>query len=383
MSRIWTLPFALLWLVGLLSYAGNYLALPVLPLYLQEHLGWTPAVIGGLLSLKNVVAMASRPLVGWLTDAHGRRRFLLLGTFGLGATTLAVPFLQAAAPFGLVRAASGVSWGMLTATANTLAGDLAPSQRRGHALGLYTMAGSLALACAPAAGLHLVEARGYPFLFFLAGGIGLLATLGTLLLRDPPGAAGSPTAFALGNLYCLPAVGPAFVLMLHSMTYGAVIIFLPIHAQARGLTDVGGFFTIYAACLVVLRGMAGRLSDRFSRPGVMIPGLCCGALSMALLAVADHPWHLYAAAVALGLAMALVQPPALAWGLDLAGGRRGTAMATMVAAQDLGITLGGGALGLIAGVAGIGSMFSLAALLPLGGSLLLWTRGRSAWVAAN
>jgi predicted MFS family arabinose efflux permease len=97
-----------------------------------------------------------------------------------------------------------------------------------------------------------------------------------------------------------------------------------------------------------------------------------------------------AAALLFALSMGFVQPPSLAWGLDLGGQRRGTAMATMVAAQDMGIALGGAFLGGIGSVAGLRPLFEaaagLSALALLG--LVVLARRRTAppagaWAAGD
>jgi predicted MFS family arabinose efflux permease len=85
--------------------------------------------------------------------------------------------------------------------------------------------------------------------------------------------------------------------------------------------------------------------------------------------------------------MAFVQPASLAWALDLGGNRRGAAMATMVAAQDMGIALGGSVLGAAGTLGGYGTLFGVAAGLSLIGAagllVLVRARRRSAGAMAE
>ena len=364
-DRIWTRRFFLLWLVGFFSYASVYLLMPVLPLYLARFEATTTA-IGALIGLASMAALFSRPFVGWLSDGYGRRPLIITGLLAMFASTIGLPFVTGVILFGMLRILAGIGFGSLTATANTLAGEMAPPYRRGEAIGLYTMAGSTALALGPLAGLYLARIWGYEAAFWVATGLAGLALGCSFSLEAREREPLAP--MSVRTLIFWPARGPATLLLLHSMTYASLVIFLPLLARDRNLGNPGLFFTIYALVLVVLRGIAGRLSDRFGRAAIIGPGLVCGAISMLVLAGAAVRWQMLAAAVFFSVGMAFVQPPSLAWALDLAAGRRGTAMATMVAAQDMGIALGGLVLGLVGARGGFGTLFVAAAGLVLVGA---------------
>src|SRR5204862_8075257 len=68
------------------------------------------------------------------------------------------------------------------------------------------------------------------------------------------------------------AVFPSFLVLGLMLTYGALIRFLPLHADARGLNP-GLFFLVCALALTAVRQAAGRLSDRHGRAPVAAAGL--------------------------------------------------------------------------------------------------------------
>jgi len=353
-------------LVGFCYYACVYLLLSVMPLYLARG-GQTDIVIGALLSLMNAASFVVRPFTGWLTDLHGRRLYIALGILGLLLGTGGLPFVGASiTAFAGLRILLGVGWGNLTATANTLAGELVPASRRGEALGFYTMFGSLALAGGPTVGLALARAHGYAAAFWVATAFAALGLLMAVTLPEPKREPHAPAPLRLINLISVPVLGPSLLVVVHSLMYGALVNFLPLLAERRGLGDTGLFFTAYAVSLLVLRSLAGRISDRLGRAQVIGPGLLCGAACMILLANASQRWEMLVGALLFALAMAGVQPPSQAWGLDLAvGGRRGTAMSTIVMAQDVGIAGSGVLLGWIATRAGLPAAFWTAGILAL------------------
>jgi MFS family permease len=381
-NRLWTLPFFNLWLVAFGSYGSVYLLLSILPGNLHR-LGLSELAIGVLINLMSATAFFSRPFAGWLAESVGRKPFVVAGALGLFLGALGLPLvrdasLSALALFAVLRVLSGLGWGGLTANAATLAGELSPVSRRGEALGLYTMAGSVALAGAPAAGLFLAQVAGDQVAFLSAAAVAGLAGIACLVLRPPPRPRKPLAQLGLASLFSRPALTPAFLLLALSMMYGGVITFLPLLAARRELGNPGLFFTVYAVALAVLRGVAGSLSDRHGRPAVILPGLICGCAAMGLLAVAESMAAMLVAALLLAAAMGFVQPPALAWGIDLSQGRRATAMATMIMAQDLGIILGGVVLGAVGTLFGDVALFGIGALpglAGLGALMLLSRRG--------
>lgn len=364
--------FAVLWGIGFLTYASVYLLVPVLPPYLRDA-GLSTAWIGVLLGIMSAVALVSRPFAGWLSDGLGRRPLIMVGVAGLLVFPMVAAVWRGIALFALLQVVRGFGWGSLTANANTMAGELAPPGRRGEALGLYTAAGSLALAVSPVVGLAIARQSGYSAVLWTAAGLTLGALALSAFLYQSPRAPLRP--LRVRELIAVPALPPAGVVVAHAMNYGGIIVFLPVLVEARGLGNPGLFFTIYAGALVVLRGIAGRLSDRCGRAAIIVPGLLCSAATMAVLAAASARWQMLAAAPLLALSMALVQPPSLAWALDLGGERRGVAMATMVAAQDLGVALGGVLLGTIGQAGGYGALFGAGAGMALGAAGALLAMG--------
>lgn len=361
-GRLLTRPFATLWVVGFCSYASVYLLLSVLPLYLHRW-GLTDAIIGVLLGFMSAAAFLVRPFSGWLADARGRKPFVVAGVAGLFLSTVALPWAGSILPFALLRVVNGVGWGSLTSNANTLAGEMAPARRRGEALGLYTVAGSVALAAGPAVGLAIMGSAGFAPTFWIAALMAAIGTLAAVFVPAPAMARRRLPRPTPRTLLAREAAAPAAVLLLHATMYGGLISFLPLLAHQRDLGNPGLFFTVYAIALMVLRGVAGRLSDRFGRVPVIVPGLVCGSASLFILATSTNLVEMLVAALLFAGAMGLVQPPALAWGLDVAApARRAVAMATMVLAQDLGIIVGSSVLGAVGTLGGYGALFGAGAV---------------------
>ena len=141
------------------------------------------------------------------------------------------------------------------------------------------------------------------------------------------------------------ALLPCTVLFLSSLSYGAIIAFVPVELGS-GPGRTGAYFGVYALSILVVRPFAGRLSDQHGRRAVIIPGLLVGAAGVALTGLAHGPASLAVAASLYGIGISGLSFPALtAWTVDRSGEARGAAMAAFYGSYDLAIALGAFAFG--------------------------------------
>lgn len=372
-GSIWSLPFALLLLSGFAGYLSFYLTLPVLPTYLQQ-LGGSESLIGLIIGIFSLVALLVRPWSGFLADRFGSRTVLLLGVAGLLAAAVAyLPARSIEAVFA-ARVIHGLGWGLFTAAVATMAAQLAPPNRRGAVLGLAGLSASAGMAIGPAIGTAMGPGR---MVFGVSVGLAALGLILTTLLPRV-GQVQQGRQPRLSDLINREALLPSSVFLAHMATYGAVVSFMPLFMAERGLGNSGWFFTTYAASLFVFRGFSGHLSDRYGRLPVIGPGLLLSTVALLLLTMARSHVGLMAAAFLYAGAMSLIQPTVQAWATDRAAvTQRGSALATVIATQDLGISLGSSAAGVVAGWTGVSSVFLVAALLSLAGLLPLALASRS------
>jgi MFS family permease len=138
------------------------------------------------------------------------------------------------------------------------------------------------------------------------------------------------------------AVFPGIVNGLAAVAYAAASSFVPLWAREVGLQNSGLFFIVFAGTIVLVRPLAGRVSDRGDRRITVLPGLFLCGLAMVVLAAFASVGGILAAGAVFGVAWGLLIPGITAFALDRSpGGRRGASMGTFTAFVDLGI--GGGA----------------------------------------
>ena len=183
-------------LVPLLIIAASF-GLPfaavysVWPIWISESLGLGRAVFGRLWGLAAFVEVPCMALAGYVTDRFGYRLTFLVGltlfagVFGLYfvAPLFAVPLTVLV----VAQVVRGFAYAAFTATAITMAIEVAPADARGRASGLFQTAQSLAQIVGSYSGGPLATAAGYRALFAAAAGVVLLgAGYAGLALRRAP-----------------------------------------------------------------------------------------------------------------------------------------------------------------------------------------------------
>lgn len=348
--------------VALCFFVSMHLLVAPIPLYVT-HLGGGAVAVGLAGGLFAGVALLARAPVGWLSD-RVRRWWLLLAGCGIYlAASLAYLAVSTVPAVLVVRALHGVGISAFTTGYTALAADLAPSGRRGEALGLAGTAGPVSLLFAPAVGdwvrLHL----GYGPAFLLAaaaalGGIALLLLLprgsghapeiSTLL---PPGERTRRRDLHLSVVFGLATCG---------ITYSALYGFLPAFAVERDQNTVGFFFVAFAGALIGARVLLGRASDRWGRRLVIVPALAVMAFSLWVVAATQNWMWLVAAGLLAGMGQGAARAVLEAAAVDgVEAGRRGRALNASWLGFDLGITLGSLAWGPVAEALGYGPMFGV------------------------
>ena len=179
-----------------LPFAAVY---SVWPIWIAESLGLGRAVFGRLWGIAAFVEVPCMALAGYVTDRFGYRPTFLVGLAlfaGVFGLYLVAP--EVAAPLGLTtldvlvgaQVLRGLAYAAFTATALTMAIEVAPADARGRASGLFATAQSLAQIVGSYAGGPLATAAGYRTLFGTASAILLLgAGYAGLALRKSAGAA--------------------------------------------------------------------------------------------------------------------------------------------------------------------------------------------------
>lgn len=162
-------PMLVIFITVFIDLVGFGIVIPVLPFYLEsERFRATPVALGLLFASYSVMQLVFTPLLGRLSDKHGRRPILLLSIIGTGlgflimgaATTLTMLFVG--------RIIDGISGGNIS-TAQAYVADITTPENRAKGMGMFGAAFGLGFIFGPALGGLLTHwGMSAPFYFAAA-----------------------------------------------------------------------------------------------------------------------------------------------------------------------------------------------------------------------
>ncbi len=160
-----------------LTQMGRLVVLTFLPIYLQEHLGYSPFILGVHIMLLHAMGTISQPILGFLSDRFGRKAVLLPSFITLGLLFLLLAVAAAGIQLGLVITVIGVFFYTLVNITNAAVMDVAGSKIQATSYGLTSVLTQLFVIPTPILAGFLIGSYGIHSAFFLAGAFLLLAGL--------------------------------------------------------------------------------------------------------------------------------------------------------------------------------------------------------------
>jgi len=342
-SNIFTLPFILLCLSSLLFSASFNMLIPELPAYLSAMGG--AEYKGLIIALFTVTAGISRPFSGKLTDTIGRVPVMAIGSLVCFVCGFLYPVLSTVSGFLFLRLIHGFSTGFKpTATAAYVA-DMIPVNRWGEAMGIHGLCFSTGMAIGPAIGSAITAHYSINILFYCSSAFALLSILIIMnmkeTVKDKQRFSFSLLKIGRNEIIERRVLPAALVTFLSYISYGAMLTVVPDWSQHLKSENKGLFFMTFTISSLMIRFIAGKVSDNYGRVMVLKVALLVLGLSLFLIGHADSLSELLIASAVYGVATGILSPANNAWTIDLSHPEhRGKAVATMYIALEAGIGFG-------------------------------------------
>ena len=349
-QKILTRDFVLCFFAQFTFSSVFYILIPTLPIYLSR-LGAKEAEIGVLVGVFSVSSLIFRPIVGRALLRISERRFMIAGTLFFASSSFAYLFAPPFWPLLAVRIFHGVGLAFFSTASFTLLANITPEANRGQIISYFYLSINFAFALGPYFGMLLINRFDFPFnfefLFLVCTGLSLCCLFITLKLRRTQDVPTSNPFSEKQSFLSLEALPPAIIASLITVTWGAMTAFFPLYALRNGVDNPGLFFAAFAATLILVRGLGGKILDAYSREKVIFPCLFNLIISMPILAFSTTLPMFILVAIIWGVGSAFLFPCLLAYTIDLAGSNRGPAMGTFTALVDLGAGMGAVMMGVI------------------------------------
>jgi MFS family permease len=353
-------------------YVVMGIAMPVLPLYVSERLGFGPFIVGLVSGGQSAAAVLSRFWAGHHVDTRGSKQALITGLFiaALSGLLYTVSFLFAGKPETSVsilllgRAVLGAGESFVITGALTLGMALLGFQNTGKVMAWVGTALYGAFAIGAPAGMALYTSHGFQAVAIAAAFIPLCGLpLVALVRRVALPQRQHPAQFKqVAGAVWMPGVAVA----LSGVGFGAVTTFVVLLYAARGWTPMWLPFTALSIAFIGGRLGFGHLPDRIGGARVASVCMLVEAAGQCLIWRAQSSVLALAGVTLTGLGYSLVYPALGVEAIRRAPPqRRGLAMGSYTAFLDVSLGVTGPALGLVAGWAGLRMVFvaSTAAIL--------------------
>lgn len=368
-------------LLGLTGYFFLFMAVSnffLFPLVLQTF-GARPSQVGLIMGVHSIMAIGIRPFFGRIIDRGKGQRFSVLGILILLAAT---PFFHLVRDAGalpiVLRALTGLGWGIGMTATISVCSDLAPAGSLARSMGIIGVAGLVANALGPLVAEQVINRFGFGGLYNVSV-LFLAASLACVLAtREPPCPVEERSAASVRHWRrTAPAALMVIASMpvLHGAVRGAMVNFIALFGRSVGISHVGPFFLIFSGAAILTRFGLADLSDRFGRKRVIFPAAVIISLNLfALSQVRSTPLFLAAGFVG-GLGQGLIFPALSTYIIDFLGrGRKALAISLYLSLFDVGMGLGSPFFGWISDLAGFSRMYMFAGAFLFVATLVFMVR---------
>lgn len=368
-SRLWTRDFIL----GLLAYFFLYLSISLLfllPLFFKQ---FSPreSQVGLIMGIHSLTAIMVRPFFGPLIDQKSGKKIAIGGLLVLLASVPLFHLVKDAGVFPvLLRALTGIGWGISMTATIAMCTDLAPVQSMARSIGIVGVAGLIANAVGPLLGEEIILRFGFSGLFNACVFFLLLSLVLIIVTRELPRedrGSSSPSGQVTQrwknySIFVLLIIG--FMPVFHGSVRGAVIYFVPLLVKSLNLGRVGPFFVIFSAAAILSRFKLGGLSDEYGRKKVVfISALVIGLNLFIIASMKSFPIMLLSGFIG-GFGQGLIFPALSTYLIDFMGQEnKGLAIGLYNSLFDVGMGFGSIFYGWITELVGLRKMYLVAGML--------------------
>lgn len=360
-TRVVTRPFVALWLSAFSGLVTIGMLLPIVPVY-AKGLGAGDVLVGVSVAATTPAAALLQPLAGRLADRRGRRPLLVLGPLGFAAGVVALTLVDSVAGLIAVRTLMGIAEAAIFTSTATVVNDLAPDERRGEAVSLFSVATWSGIAVGPLLGEALLDGDHFDRVWVAAALMSCLAAAFALAvpetrpaLRLPPGRLAFVSRAALL---------PGLVMIAAMVGFASITAFTPLYARELGLGGAAGAMGLYATAVIGVRLAARKVPDRLGPHRTATLAVVVVSAGLATIGLVRSPGGLYAGAAVLGVGSAFVFPALMMLVISRADpSERSAAVGTFSACSEVGYAFGAIVLGVVADVQGYASVYLAAAAI--------------------
>lgn len=343
---LFTKEFNLLLLCAFFFFISFNLIIPELPAYLDTLGG--ESYKGLIISLFTLSAALSRPFSGKLTDVFSRKYAIVFGAFVCMVVSFLYPLSHSILYFLILRFFHGLSTGFNPTGVSAYVADIIPVHRRGEAMGYLGFFCSIGMAVGPMIGSWTKMTYNIDTMFQVAGFFSLLTFLLSLTIKDSTKRKSITSQnfeeifkVNTNDFFDKRVLPVAVVMILCEFSFGIILTIIPDFSDSIHIENRSTYFSLYVLSSVVVRIIAGKVSDKYGRVPVLFYALLVSLIAMLILSFSTGIISMVISALVLGFGLGTASPTLFAWTVDLSDPQKlGRGFSTMFIALEVGIGLG-------------------------------------------
>jgi MFS family permease len=362
-----------------ITQGAIYVIRPMM-IYRAIELDATATVIGFIAAIYALFPVLLALSFGRIVGRIGEGRFVIVGTFFIGVSAVALIIADSLIVVAIGAALSGLAHLACMVGGQTMVALKSPTDKYDEYFGKYTFSASLGQMLGPilatlVAGSTGVIPQSTSAAFALALALSALAMVPVMSWRrDAPTViaehGNKGTLRAAGALLKKPGMFAAvFTSLAISSTADILVVFLPLYGSENQFSafSIGVIISIRAATSMTSRYFLGSLSARFSTKQLLVGSNVVSVVACAAMAFAPNPITLGVIVAIAGFSLGIGQPLTMSMVSQLTiPQERALAVSTRLTGNRLGQFIVPAGAGLLATGSGTGAVFiGLSLLLAL------------------
>ncbi len=368
--------FYVLFIASIVTNTGSGMIASLLGVY-SKTLGASGLQLGIIYSGISIARALLSPPVGKLSDAKGRKAFLIFGLFAY--SLISVGYVYAKTVWGLIIVGllHGSAAAFVLPVAFAYIGDITPIGKEGEYLGTFGISLFIGWAIGPIIGGVIADHLGYKQAFLSMGILSFTSLIITFFML-PEGKAIKRDGNSISYKSLLKdklLVAILSVRFLHLITISSIVTFVPIFATSikLRLSEIGTILMLNILVMGLLQHPFGKLADKTNRINLLILGGITASVGLIGIPFSSNFWQLlfWNMIMAVGSAISFPATNAVITVKGRSNGM-GSVMAVFNFAMSAGMAIGPLISGVIYDTIGLSWVFRILGAISVLGLLLFY-----------